>query len=524
MFHPKFAHLYPLHSDIWDLDQEETSVRVANIVATATLSEISSARRQEQSAHIRFPHQLHVCFEVDGDATNAYIYQKGVMNLVGIRSYEKVAVCVARAYDYICKKDPSRRPVIVKMGTENIVAAGKLRQNINLEALRQSKRFDVIYQTKKFPGARLEIGGNSPDSPPAVYKVFRSGCFYTVGSTSHKEIIANAQRFPAYVASVLYNKVCVLCPPELPPLASLLPAVNGSELARVCGGKFVLATHPSLPKEGDVLISQGFFREDDAAPGNQALRTIYQMIITRTGKLLETTCAPAAGANSVRRRARDAHAQFVGVMESTGPLVPYGSIQDCAAFHPQTVHLIAWAQALNSCAELVKHTGAFSLCISHLYATLQTTQAIVLHPSGDLSIPEALQSKFAAEGIDEDRLVDRIWETCKFTPFPSYASPGQSDLPLCLKKIAAELKRKGHACTFEPLANVIRFENGGVMRSDGTLEMLSTVLLREIWAIARVSFESARKRKRPTQPPVKPQSKTPALKKACTRKGAFVTT
>jgi TATA-box binding protein (TBP) (component of TFIID and TFIIIB) len=503
------------------MKKQKTDLTVENIVVSGVLSGLpEKEQKQEQSRNSKFPHLAHACFPHRSyspsfpgaiSSCKVFLYAHGVMNCVGIKDYEDVAVCVIRAYRYIVNRFPGQKIRILRCAIHNIVASGRLKSNIKLETLARVGKYNVTFQPSKFPGAYFKEGCKELHEDVTVFKMFHSGNYYTVGSNTHRMIVLNSARFPGYVQYSLYNQVCTLLPPPVPPLDELLIAVNASPIRALCAD-FAITRHPSFSHQ--VLESRAFaypgdwWREGNTeARGPDASAFSFRTIITHTGKVYEyatnathtlTLRQKMAIADNLNRRRdkQDAAGDEITVEDALRAQVEI-PIRESTLLPQSMTTMLLCASNLNSSTGLSQRIGRAQLEVAGTHFYIRTDCGLLLHMDGDINVPDSITSDAREKVV----VAHHVWKACGFREMKKHSLDPPLPAQLNLKKIAADFNRASLKCRFEPLANAIRFDAGLVMYADGAISRPdnSRVSLAWMWATARVS-KAAERRKRGQYP------------------------
>jgi TATA-box binding protein (TBP) (component of TFIID and TFIIIB) len=502
---------------MWKMDKETTDLSVVNIVVSGFLSGLpEKAKKQEQSRNSKFPHLVHACFPHESYSPSfpgepysckVFLYAHGVMNCVGIKDYEDVAVCVIRAYQHIVNRFPKHKIRIRRCAIHNIVASGRMSSNIKLDTLSRVGKYNVTYQPSKFPGAYIREGNKVMKEDVTVFKVFHSGKYFTVGSNTHRMIILNRQRFPTYVQHSVYNQVCTLQPPGMPPLAELLAAVNASPLRTLCAS-FSITRHPSF--SSPVLESAPFSYPGDwgdnreaETEGVGASSFLFRTIITQSGGVYEYATRRPARLTFRRRVGISKHLHDEGE-EEEDEVEGDAAMEDAIRSHaeiplrestliPQGISSVLLCPArMNASRGLVHKIGESMMVNVGTHFYIRSAHGLLLHTDGDVDVPDAIDADPRAKA----RVAAAVWAVCGYARLVRCSLPTPLKSPLNLKKIAADFNRARMRCRYEPLADVIRFHAGIIMYANGDIcrPEGSRVSVKWMWSTARVTSGSGRSR------------------------------
>ena len=504
------------------MEKEGTRLKVANIVVSSTLAGLPDVHiKQEQPKHNHFFYTAHFSFPHRDYSCKTFLYPKGAVNCVGIKSYEDIAPCSAKAFQYISQKYPGNNIRVLSSAIHNIVASAQLECNIKLEALMLIGKYMVKFKPEKFPGAYLREGDPDFDEDVTVFKLFRTGKYYTVGGDDHRQIVLNGNRFPGYVSSVVFNHVCCLRRPPFPKLAHILPIINNSILRSLFGWW----TFQELEEGYLRLVSSEF-----VFPGTWDIRQndsyLFRLYLHRDGYITEDahlvspplphTHADAgrsaqqgvADATLKRKKQKERNKaqedEGVAVEDEEevevekDPAVGNGAYKperECTAITRGAFRMVWWAHLLNSDRNIAASIGAATFMREGRHFFIKSRRGVLMYGDGDIYIPPALSPTPA----DGDEIAKRIWKVCGFTEF-NYTPPPDTTRWLNLKKIAAAMNKQRCICRFEPLANVIRFKQGGYVDVRGGLwtHEAYPVQKRFVWNIAKLSKKKKGGEKRKT--------------------------
>ncbi len=519
-----FAHnggkgAFHVRSDIWEMDKAYTPLKVENIVVSGLLTGLPDVeKKQEQSKYSKFPHILHISFPHRDYSCKVFLYSRGIMNLVGIKCYEDIATCVAKAYQYILRKYAGHSIYIKKLAIHNIVASGHHESNIKLELLEKMRKYAVVYQPHKFPGAYLREGNKMLGEHVTVFKLFRPGSTYTVGGDNHASIVRNGERLPGYVDTVSYNHVCTMQFPPPYSLHEVLAAVNSDPVFRSLCGEFEYVANRDGPQP--YIKSRPFFYPGAWNVERMGPRLVFTTYISRDGLVSETATRVRGSTFTSRQRGENASRasdHMTGLVsspaaklraqqdedgESEGEGGRYSDIplRSSTLISSSAVALLMWSRKLACHAELRKLIGRAEFKVQGVHFYIRTTRGVTMHGDGDLNFPSSLG--FTKD--QEKELAVTIWQVCGFVPYKRNPVPEEllhdGRAPsINMKKAAADLNRERIKCRYEPLANIIRFEMGALLDSQGAIWKPASlrVNLQVIWRIVKIAKDGkGAKRKR----------------------------
>lgn len=166
------------------MPQKKATIRIQNIVASATLNERVSLTKivkkfpQAEYSPKVFPGLV---FRLKKPKTATLIFETGKMVCTGAKSEQEAIRTVKKVAKELRKAGilADGKPVVT---VQNIVASAELNGEIDLENV-VYKLTRVMYEPEQFPGAVFRM-----DNPKVVFLIFSAGKLVCVGAKKEQDV------------------------------------------------------------------------------------------------------------------------------------------------------------------------------------------------------------------------------------------------------------------------------------------------------------------------------------------------